>query len=108
MTQSQTHIVRKVAELARLAIPDDEAAAIGTQFAHILAHFEVLARVPVEDVEPMLGGLGGFGGLAATSVSNVLRDDEPQASLAPDAVLADAPQRVDDFYGVPKTIGGDE
>ncbi len=99
MTQREIDTVRKMATLARLAIGDEEAAAIGAQFAHILEHFEVLAKLPIEGVEPTTSG---------PALSNVLRDDLPQPSLAPDAVLADAPQRIDDFYGVPKTVGGEE
>lgn len=99
MTPSQEGTVRKMAELARLAIEDEEAAAIGAQFESILAHFEVLARLSVEGVAPMT---------SASQLSNVLREDLPKPSLAPDAILADAPQRIDDFYGVPKTVGGDE
>jgi aspartyl-tRNA(Asn)/glutamyl-tRNA(Gln) amidotransferase subunit C len=99
MTQRDIDTVRKMAQLARLAISDDEAAAIGEQFAHILQHFEVLSKLPMEGVETTA---------AAALLSNVLREDLPEPSLAPGAVLADAPQRIDDFYGVPKTVGGEE
>jgi aspartyl-tRNA(Asn)/glutamyl-tRNA(Gln) amidotransferase subunit C len=99
MTESQTETVRKMAELARLASDEDEARASGAQFATILEHFQILARLPAEGVEPMT---------APTRSSNVLRDDVPAPSLSPDTMLADAPQRIDDFYGVPKTVGGDE
>ncbi len=99
MTHSQIETVRKMAELARLAIDEEEARAIGAQFATILEHFQILARLPTEGVEPMT---------APTQSSNVLRDDLPVPSLPPDRMLADAPQRIDDFYGVPKTVGGDE
>jgi aspartyl-tRNA(Asn)/glutamyl-tRNA(Gln) amidotransferase subunit C len=102
MTQRDIDTVRKMATLARLAIGDAEAAAIGAQFAHILEHFEVLAKLPIEGIEPTPPGT------SPPALANVLRDDVPQPSLAPDAVLADAPQRIDDFYGVPKTVGGEE
>ena len=35
-----------------------------------------------------------------------LRPDEPRPSTGPDPLLANAPERIEDFYGVPKTIGG--
>ena len=42
----------------------------------------MLARLDVEVVPPMIG---------AGSESNVLRDDEPEPSFAPDRMLANAP-----------------
>ena len=55
---------------------------------------------------------GKWGGLieniAPTShilpVSNVLREDEPRASLPSDKALANAPSRQGNFFGVPKVI----
>lgn len=92
-------IVRTVAALARLDIDAGEAEALGRQFASILRQFQGLASLDVEGIEPMLG---------ATGSENVLRDDKPVPSLTPERMLANAPARVDDFYRVPKTVGGDE
>jgi len=91
--------VRQIAVLARLDLKGDEAAAFEKQFDRILSHFKVLESLDVAGVEPMLGGSDG---------ATVLRDDTPTPSLAPDRILANAPARVDDFYRVPKTVGGDE
>ena len=94
--------VEKIAALARLDIDAAEAEALGTQFARILEQFQVLAALDVEGVEPRLGGLD------ASATSNVQRDDVPRPSYPVEAMLANAPARVGDFYSVPKTVGGDE
>ncbi|MBL8863547.1 MAG: Asp-tRNA(Asn)/Glu-tRNA(Gln) amidotransferase subunit GatC [Planctomycetes bacterium] len=94
---SPTDTVLQVAALARLELDPTEAAAFGPQLAAILAQFQTLAGVDVEGVEPMTSAAAG---------ENVLRADEPVPSLAPDAALSNAPARVDDFYRVPKTVGG--
>jgi aspartyl-tRNA(Asn)/glutamyl-tRNA(Gln) amidotransferase subunit C len=90
--------VRRIAALARLDIADSEAEALGAQFGRILAQFRVLAELDVDGVEPMV---------SASSSSGVLRADEPVPSTDVERILADAPARVDDFYAVPKTVGGD-
>ncbi len=96
---SATDTVLHVAALARLQIDAVEAAAFGPQLAATLAQFEALTTVDVEGIEPMTSAAAGF---------DVLRADEPAPSLPVDAVLANAPARVEDFYRVPKTVGGDE
>ena len=91
--------VKRVAELARIAMDERELSAMAAQFEHILAHFEVLSRLDVESVDAMGGAVDG---------EDVLRADEPEPGLSADEALANAPERIDDFYAVPKTVGGDE
>ena len=96
---SDLETVRKIAALARLDIQGAEAEALAAQFARILEHFQVLARLDVRDVEAMLG---------ASREGSVLRDDEPRPCLPAERILASAPARRGDFYSVPRTVGGDE
>lgn len=95
---SQKPDVRAIASLARLDLDPAEVVEHELQFARVLAHFEALAREDVEGVEPMTG---------AVRASGVLRDDVPRASTPRDALLSNAPQPTDEFYAVPKTVGGD-
>ena len=92
-------LVPGIAALARLDVSSEEAAALGAQFARTLAQFQGLARLDLTGVEALENPSGA---------SNVLRPDDPEPSLEPDRVLANAPERVDDFYRVPKTVGGDD
>ena len=98
MCPSPEDVLKKTASLARLALSPEEEAALGGQFQAILEHFKELGELDVEGVEPMTG---------PTDVEDVLREDEPRPSLTPDQALANAPERKDDYYSVPKTIGGD-
>lgn len=91
--------MREVAALARLDIRDSEAQSLAEQFTRILEQFQVLSKLDVEGVEPMTG---------ASGLSDVERDDLPQASLPSTRILANAPEQSAGFYSVPKTIGGDE
>jgi len=97
--ESGPETVRRVAELARLDVTDAEAAALGAQFARILEQFRVLEKLDVSGVDPMVG---------ASLAGDVRRADEPVPSLPAEALLANAPRRIGDFYGVPRTVGGEE
>ncbi len=92
-------LVDEMAALARLDVSPAEAAALGPQFASILKQFEGLARLDLEGVPPLVSLSGN---------ANVLRADVPEPSLEPERILANAPERVEDFYRVPKTVGGEE
>jgi aspartyl-tRNA(Asn)/glutamyl-tRNA(Gln) amidotransferase subunit C len=99
MSESQIDTVRAIAALARLDIEEHEAEELARQFARTLESFETLRKLDVDGVEPMIGAPGG---------ANVLREDRAEPSFPPDRMLQNAPARVDDFYRVPKTVGGDE
>jgi aspartyl-tRNA(Asn)/glutamyl-tRNA(Gln) amidotransferase subunit C len=91
--------VRQIAALARLDVTPEEAARFAPELDAILLQFRSLAAAPVEGVEPMTHAAAG---------EDVVRADEPEPSLPVDAALSNAPARVDGFYRVPKTVGGDE
>ena len=94
-----TALVDQIAGLARLDVRPDEAAALARQFTSILKQFEGLARLDVAGVDPLV---------SLSGAENVLREDVPEPSFAADRMLENAPERVDDFYRVPKTVGGVE
>jgi len=72
---------------------------IEPQFASILKQFEGLELLDLTGVEPLV---------SLSGADTVLRADEPEPSSSADQMLANAPERVEDFYCVPKTVGGDE
>jgi aspartyl-tRNA(Asn)/glutamyl-tRNA(Gln) amidotransferase subunit C len=90
--------VLHIARLARLAIDPAREAEVSAQFARILGAFQALSTLDVEGVEPMT---------RPTDFTDVLREDRERPSLSVEAALANAPARIDTFYSVPKTIGGD-
>jgi aspartyl-tRNA(Asn)/glutamyl-tRNA(Gln) amidotransferase subunit C len=91
-------VVRRAAHLVRIDVPEGELPAVAAQFGRILQAFRALQTVDVTGVEPLTG---------ATTLLDVVRADRVAASLSPDEALANAPQREGDFFGVPKTVGGE-
>lgn len=87
--------VEKIAHLARLDIEDGLKKTLAGQLSNILDYIDTLQQVDVEGVTPASG---------AAFMNNVLREDEPHASPGPDVTLANAPERDDDFYTVPRVV----
>jgi aspartyl-tRNA(Asn)/glutamyl-tRNA(Gln) amidotransferase subunit C len=87
--------VENIAHLARLKIDDLQKEKMAEQLSNILQYIDKLKDINVEGVKPSSG---------AAFMNNVLRDDKLQESPGPGVTLANAPERDEDFYIVPKTI----
>lgn len=87
--------VAEIAQLARLALRDDELDAMRTELATILDHVAALAEVDTAGVEPMTH---------AVPIVLRLRDDRVCASLPVEVALADAPAVRDGSFEVPAII----
>ena len=87
--------VRKVAKLARLAIPEDQIATYSNQLEKILTYVAQLEQVNTTDVPPTT---------RAVEVINVNRSDEILNTSVREELLGLAPQRQEDFYRVPKIL----
>lgn len=83
--------VLHIARLARIRLSERDVERFTQQLSGILDHFAALAAVDTEGVEPTAHPL---------PLSNVLRADEVAPSLAPEEVLANAPEREDDYFRV--------
>ncbi|SHG98783.1 Asp-tRNA(Asn)/Glu-tRNA(Gln) amidotransferase subunit GatC [Halobaculum gomorrense] len=79
--------VRHVADLARVDLDDDEAAAFAEQFADVLDYFAALDEVPEVEDEPDL--------------VNVMRADEVRDGLTQEEALANAPDSEAGFFKGP-------
>lgn len=88
--------VQKVARLSRLELTAEEETLFTEQLGNILAHIDQLNELDTKDVPPTTRAL---------ELSNVTRPDEPRPTLDPEMILAQAPQREDAFYRVPKIAG---
>ena len=91
--------VRKVAKLARLALPEEKIPKLTGQLEAILGYVDKLSEVETSGVPPMAHAL---------PLHNVLRADEARAGLTNEQVLQNAPETDGPFFKVPKVIGGDE
>lgn len=87
--------VRKVAELARLALPEEKIATYTGQLERILDYVAHLEAVDTSDVPPTT---------RAVEVVNVTRDDQVEPTPVREQLLDQAPQREGDFFRVPKIL----
>ncbi len=87
--------VRKVANLARLELTNEEIPQMTQHLSAIVDYMDKLKQVDTENVEPLAHPL---------PVQNVFREDELKESLSVNEALQNAPQREDDFFGVPPVL----
>ena len=84
--------VDHVAQLAQLALTDQEKDLFREQLSSILEYAERLQQVDTNDIPPTANVL---------PLENVMRDDEVRPSLPLEDVLANAPDAEDDCFRVP-------
>jgi aspartyl-tRNA(Asn)/glutamyl-tRNA(Gln) amidotransferase subunit C len=87
--------VEHVAQLARLALSDDEVTRFTAELGVILEHAEDLATLELDDVAPTAHPL---------PLTNVVRADEVRPPLPRDEVLAQAPAVEDCRFRVPRIL----
>ncbi|HXY92606.1 MAG TPA: Asp-tRNA(Asn)/Glu-tRNA(Gln) amidotransferase subunit GatC [Acidimicrobiia bacterium] len=87
--------VEHVAQLARLALSDDEIEQFTRELTVILEHADQVAALDTADVPPTAHPL---------PLVNVVRRDEPRSSLDRDEVLAMAPAAEDGRFRVPRIL----
>jgi len=87
--------VRKVAQLSRLALPEDKIATYTGQLERILEYVAHLETVDTEGVPPTT---------RAVEVVNVTREDVVTPTSVREELLDEAPQREGDFIRVPKIL----
>jgi aspartyl-tRNA(Asn)/glutamyl-tRNA(Gln) amidotransferase subunit C len=87
--------VQRVAMLARLRLTADEESALTEQLDHILAYMDKLNELDTANVELFSHSMENLNALREDKVSN-----QPNA----DALLANAPERDQTFFRVPKII----
>ena len=83
--------VQHVALLCRIALSEEELQRLQDQLSNILEQFEVLKELDTEGVPPSGHSVALF---------TVMRQDAPRDSFPKEEVLANAPQREEDFFRV--------
>ena len=91
--------VRKVANLARLNITEEEEVAFTSQLNSILDYFDQLSELDTADVPPTT---------RAIETSNITRADKLSPFPAKEELLKAAPEQQGEFFRVPKIISTDE
>ena len=95
MTRITADDVRKVAELARLALPEEKIATYTSQLEKILDYVAHLEAVDTSGVPPTT---------RAVEVVNVTRADRVEPTPIRENLLDLAPQREGDFFRVPRIL----
>lgn len=88
--------VEHIAALARLKLSPKEIEKFASELTVILDYVEQLAEVNTEGVELKDQFI---------TAENVFREDKSRKSLSRDEALANAPDKDDEFFKVPKVIG---
>jgi len=87
--------VENVAILARLELTEEEKDLFTGQMDAILAYVDKLNELDTSDIIPTSH---------AVPMENAFRDDSVRPSIGIDLALANAPERAEGFYRVPKII----
>jgi aspartyl-tRNA(Asn)/glutamyl-tRNA(Gln) amidotransferase subunit C len=87
--------VRRIAKLARIALPDERVAPMMAELNGILGWIEQLHAVDIEGVEPMT---------SVVAQTLRMRDDVVTSGGDASAIVANAPQSEDNFFVVPKVV----
>lgn len=87
--------VKRVAKLARIALPDEEAEQMMADLNGILGFVDELSNVDITGVEPMT---------SVTPITMRLREDAVSDGNKADDIVANAPQTDRNFFLVPKVV----
>ena len=86
---------RRIASLGRIHVDDQDVPRLQAELNGILGWIEQLNEVDVEGVEPIAG---------AARMALKMREDVVTDGGYPNKVLANAPERIGDYYAVPKVV----
>ena len=87
--------VRKIAELSRLSLSNDELKKRTEDMNNILNYMDTLNEIDTDNVEELYN---------VNDMSNPLRDDTFEKSLEKKDVLKNSPSSNDDYIEVPLTV----
>jgi aspartyl-tRNA(Asn)/glutamyl-tRNA(Gln) amidotransferase subunit C len=87
--------VRRIAKLARIRVEAADVPRLQGEMNAILGWIEQLGEVDVDGIPPLTGG---------AQIALRLRDDVVTDGDRLEAVLANAPDRVGEFFTVPKVV----
>jgi aspartyl-tRNA(Asn)/glutamyl-tRNA(Gln) amidotransferase subunit C len=83
--------VLHIAALAKVGVTDEDVEIIREQLSNILESFEALQKLDTTGIPPTA---------QSVALQNVIMSDEVRPSLNTEEVLANAPQREEDFFKV--------
>lgn len=87
--------VRRIASLARIRVEEHEVETLRTELNGILGWIEQLNEVDITGIAPLTG---------AANIAMAMRADVVTDGGYVEKILANAPERIGDFYAVPKVV----
>jgi aspartyl-tRNA(Asn)/glutamyl-tRNA(Gln) amidotransferase subunit C len=87
--------VARIARLARIDVAQAELAPLALELSHILGWIEQLGEVDTAGTKPMT---------SVVAMQRAWRDDAVTDGDKADAILANAPERQDGYFAVPKVV----
>lgn len=97
MSNFNEQTVRKMADLARLMLTENEIELFNNQVSDILGYIEKLNSLDTGGVEPMMSAL---------EMDTPLRPDEKKQSLGAEVILGCAPESLHGSFKVPQVMSG--
>ena len=88
--------VTRVARLARLSLGPNEAKELAADLSTILKHFEQVAKVNTENVEPLV---------TPTDIQQFWREDVVVPWESAEVAMTNAPEVVGNLFKVPPVVG---
>jgi len=88
--------VSRVADLARLSLSTEEVQRLATQLSVVLQHFDQVAKVATDGIEPLV---------TPTDVLEFRRDDKVHPWANAEAATQNAPEKVGNLFKVPPVVG---
>ena len=95
MTKISASDIRKVAQLARLELPENQIEIYTSQLEEILSYIDQLQEIDTQNIPPTT---------RAVEVVNAMREDIVEFNSSREELLNQAPQREGDFFRVPKIL----
>ncbi len=93
--QVDRSLILKLETLARLELSEDERSQLTGDLNKILAMVEKLEQLDTSNVEPLV---------YINDVENTLREDEIKYQVSQEAALANAPDKDERYFKVPKVM----
>ena len=88
-------LLRKIAHLARIEIDPTKEEALMQDMEQIISWVEKLEELDTENVEPLMH---------MSFEENTYREDKIRADINKEEALKNAPDRIDNFFAVPKVL----
>ena len=88
-------LVSRIANLARIRVPEEEKDALAKELASIMGWIDQLNEVDTSSVAPMT---------SVVETARPMREDKVTDGNDPNAVLANAPKEAAGFFVVPKVV----